>query len=79
MDTGAMQRQLRHLTDRAEITDLVRTADGRRISATAPRIVWTQGPAPRLPTEFAPATAVRRPPGLSGVTSTPRTGPSLTA
>jgi len=54
MDTGAMQRQLRHLTDRAEITDLVRTADGRRISATAPRIVWTQGPAPRLPTEFAP-------------------------
>lgn len=35
-------------------TELVRTADGWRVSATALRIVWTQGTPPRLPAEFAP-------------------------
>ncbi|MFC8538598.1 nuclear transport factor 2 family protein [Streptomyces sp. NPDC057249] len=37
-------------------TELVRTADGWRISATALRIVWTRGTPPRLPAELAPAT-----------------------
>ncbi len=36
-------------------TGLVRTADGWRISASALRVVWTQGPPPRLPDGFAPA------------------------
>ncbi|MGW2476121.1 nuclear transport factor 2 family protein [Streptomyces sp. NPDC001665] len=36
-------------------TELVRTADGWRVSATALRIVWTRGTPPRLPEEFAPA------------------------
>ncbi|OKJ67386.1 nuclear transport factor 2 family protein [Streptomyces sp. CB02460] len=36
-------------------TELVRTADGWRVSATALRIVWTRGTPPRLPAEFAPA------------------------
>ncbi|MGW2179133.1 nuclear transport factor 2 family protein [Streptomyces sp. NPDC001732] len=34
-------------------TELVRTADGWRISASALRVVWTQGSPPRLPEEFA--------------------------
>ncbi|MEU2834544.1 hypothetical protein ABZ667_38885 [Streptomyces lavendulae] len=33
----------------------VRTADGRRISDSALRVVWTQGPPPLLPEDFAPA------------------------
>ncbi|MCX0241660.1 nuclear transport factor 2 family protein [Streptomyces drozdowiczii] len=36
-------------------TELVRTVDGWRVSATALRIVWTRGTPPRLPAEFAPA------------------------
>ncbi|MFF4019580.1 nuclear transport factor 2 family protein [Streptomyces sp. NPDC001843] len=36
-------------------TELVRTADGWRISASALRVVWTQGAPPRLPAEFAAA------------------------
>ncbi|MBC9723683.1 nuclear transport factor 2 family protein [Streptomyces sp. TRM68367] len=36
-------------------TELVRTADGWRISASTLRVVWTQGSPPRLPDEFAPA------------------------
>ncbi|MFB7213532.1 nuclear transport factor 2 family protein [Streptomyces sp. NPDC056255] len=35
--------------------ELVRTADGWRISASALRVVWTQGSPPRLPAELAPA------------------------
>ncbi|MFB6873632.1 nuclear transport factor 2 family protein [Streptomyces sp. NPDC056323] len=38
-------------------TELVRTADGWRISASALRVVWTQGSPPRLPAELAPASA----------------------
>lgn len=38
-------------------TELVRTADGWRISASALRVVWTQGSPPRLPAEFGPAPA----------------------
>ncbi|GEC09459.1 hypothetical protein SSP24_71140 [Streptomyces spinoverrucosus] len=34
-------------------TELVRTAEGWRISATSLRVVWTQGTPPRLPTEPA--------------------------
>ncbi|GAA3246272.1 nuclear transport factor 2 family protein [Streptomyces lavendulae] len=34
---------------------LVRTADGWRISDSALRVVWTQGPPPLLPDDFAPA------------------------
>ncbi|MGV9356626.1 nuclear transport factor 2 family protein [Streptomyces misionensis] len=33
-------------------TELVRTADGWQISATALRVVWTQGTPPRLPDDF---------------------------
>ncbi|NEC63955.1 nuclear transport factor 2 family protein [Streptomyces sp. SID9727] len=36
-------------------TELVRTADGWRICATALRIVWTRGNPPRPPAEFVPA------------------------
>ncbi|NUP19947.1 MAG: nuclear transport factor 2 family protein [Streptomyces sp.] len=36
-------------------TELVRTADGWRISASSLRVVWTQGSPPRLPDEFAAA------------------------
>ncbi|GAA3297508.1 nuclear transport factor 2 family protein [Streptomyces cinereospinus] len=36
-------------------TELVRTAEGWRISATSLRVVWTQGSPPRLPEEAAPA------------------------
>ncbi|MFB7333414.1 nuclear transport factor 2 family protein [Streptomyces adustus] len=35
-------------------TELVRTADGWRISAAALRVVWTQGPPPQLPADLAP-------------------------
>ncbi|MGW2636984.1 nuclear transport factor 2 family protein [Streptomyces sp. NPDC001348] len=38
-------------------TALVRTADGWRIAASALRVVWTQGPPPRLPDAFAAAPA----------------------
>ncbi|MFE2934689.1 nuclear transport factor 2 family protein [Streptomyces sp. NPDC059278] len=38
-------------------TRLVRTADGWRISASALRVVWTQGTPPRLPEDFASAPA----------------------
>lgn len=34
-------------------TELVRTDDGWRISASSLRVVWTQGSPPRLPDEFA--------------------------
>ncbi|QHC30791.1 nuclear transport factor 2 family protein [Streptomyces sp. HF10] len=44
----------------------VRTADGRRISASALRVVWTQGPPPRLPDDFAPALAARHGAGGAG-------------
>ncbi|MFC9752459.1 nuclear transport factor 2 family protein [Streptomyces sp. NPDC056921] len=37
--------------------ELVRTADGWRISASALRVVWTQGSPPRLPAELAPVSA----------------------
>ncbi|MFE7617086.1 nuclear transport factor 2 family protein [Streptomyces sp. NPDC057496] len=33
--------------------ELVRTADGWRISASALRVVWTRGTPPRLPEDFA--------------------------
>ncbi|MFB7596413.1 nuclear transport factor 2 family protein [Streptomyces sp. NPDC056160] len=36
-------------------TELVRTDEGWRISASALRVVWTQGPPPRLPDDFAHA------------------------
>ncbi|MFJ8011137.1 nuclear transport factor 2 family protein [Streptomyces sp. NPDC096339] len=36
-------------------TELVRTAEGWRISASALRVVWTQGPPPRLPAAFPAA------------------------
>lgn len=39
-------------------THLVRTADGWRISASALRVVWTQGSPPLLPDDFATAPAV---------------------
>ncbi|MFJ9082692.1 nuclear transport factor 2 family protein [Streptomyces sp. NPDC102384] len=39
-------------------TGLVRTADGWRISASTLRVVWTQGPPPRLPDDIAAARAV---------------------
>ncbi|GGR48674.1 nuclear transport factor 2 family protein [Streptomyces roseolus] len=35
--------------------ELVRTADGWRIAASALRVVWTRGTPPRLPDDFAPA------------------------
>ncbi|MCX4451484.1 nuclear transport factor 2 family protein [Streptomyces sp. NPDC087866] len=35
--------------------ELVRTAEGWRISASSLRVVWTQGPPPRLPEGFGPA------------------------
>ncbi|CAM5334513.1 nuclear transport factor 2 family protein [Streptomyces griseomycini] len=35
--------------------ELVRTADGWRISASTLRVVWTQGSPPQLPNELAPA------------------------
>ncbi|MFE6223382.1 MULTISPECIES: nuclear transport factor 2 family protein [unclassified Streptomyces] len=35
--------------------DLVRTADGWRIAASALRVVWTRGTPPRLPDGFVPA------------------------
>lgn len=38
-------------------TELVRTADGWRISASTLRVVWTQGSPPRLPDESVPASA----------------------
>lgn len=38
-------------------TELIRTADGWRISASALRVVWTQGSPPRLPEESASASA----------------------
>ncbi|MFF7164249.1 nuclear transport factor 2 family protein [Streptomyces sp. NPDC008086] len=36
-------------------TELVRTPDGWRISATSLHVVWTQGPPPRLPAELTSA------------------------
>ncbi|WP_199570820.1 hypothetical protein [Streptomyces murinus] len=89
MDTEELRRQVRALTDRAEITDLMdrcprsldegvfvsaghadtelaRTADGRRICASAPRVVWTQGPPPRLPDDFTPAPMARHRAGRAG-------------
>lgn len=42
-------------------TELVRTAEGWRISSTALRVVWTQGTPPRLPDDLASARQ-----GLSG-------------
>lgn len=36
-------------------TELVRTAEGWRISASALRVVWTHGPRPQLPTTAAAA------------------------
>lgn len=36
-------------------TELVRTADGWRISATSLRVAWTQGTPPSLPTGLDPA------------------------
>ncbi|WP_416484633.1 nuclear transport factor 2 family protein [Streptomyces sp. CL12] len=47
-------------------TELVRTADGRRVSASAPRVVWTQGPPPRLPDDFTPAPMARHRAGRAG-------------
>lgn len=38
-------------------TELVRTADGWRISASSLRVVWTQGSPPRLPEGLAPVSA----------------------
>ncbi|MEU7023387.1 nuclear transport factor 2 family protein [Streptomyces sp. NPDC046203] len=38
---------------------LVRTVDGWRISASALRVVWTQGTPPRLPDDFAAASPAR--------------------
>ncbi|GAA3773310.1 nuclear transport factor 2 family protein [Streptomyces coacervatus] len=38
-------------------TELARTADGWRISASTLRVVWTQGPPPRLTDEMAPVPA----------------------
>ncbi|WP_405714410.1 MULTISPECIES: hypothetical protein [unclassified Streptomyces] len=38
-------------------TELVRTADGWRISTSSLCVVWTQGPPPRLLEDFAPAPA----------------------
>ncbi|THA57825.1 nuclear transport factor 2 family protein [Streptomyces sp. A1136] len=38
-------------------TELVRTADGWRISASALRVVWTQGTPPQLPDDLTPAGA----------------------
>ncbi|MFD8010601.1 nuclear transport factor 2 family protein [Streptomyces sp. NPDC058955] len=35
--------------------ELVRTADGWRIAASALRVVWTRGTPPRLPDDFVPA------------------------
>ncbi|BBC94334.1 nuclear transport factor 2 family protein [Streptomyces griseofuscus] len=47
-------------------TELVRTADGWRISASALRVVWTQGPPPRLPDDFTPAPTARHGAGRAG-------------
>ncbi|MFY4719490.1 nuclear transport factor 2 family protein [Streptomyces sp. LaBMicrA B280] len=47
-------------------TELVRTADGWRISASALRVVWTQGPPPRLPDDFTPAPTARHRAGRAG-------------
>ncbi|MFG3103551.1 nuclear transport factor 2 family protein [Streptomyces sp. NPDC048182] len=41
-------------------TELTRTADGWRISATTLTVVWTRGTPPRLPEDIAPA------PGTAG-------------
>lgn len=38
-------------------TELIRTPDGWRISASTLRVVWTQGPPPRLPDGLAPVSA----------------------
>ncbi|WP_330261046.1 nuclear transport factor 2 family protein [Streptomyces sp. NBC_00539] len=38
-------------------TELARTADGWRISASALRVVWTQGTPPRLPEDLTAASA----------------------
>ncbi|WP_282576871.1 hypothetical protein [Streptomyces lichenis] len=34
------------------MTELVRTAEGWRISGSALRVVWTQGTPPRLPEDW---------------------------
>ncbi|MER7917427.1 MULTISPECIES: nuclear transport factor 2 family protein [unclassified Streptomyces] len=47
-------------------TALVRTADGWRISASALRVVWTQGPPPRLPDDFTPAAPAGHRAGRAG-------------
>ena len=47
-------------------TELVRTADGWRISASALRVVWTQGPPPRLPDDCTPAPTARHRAGRAG-------------
>ncbi|MFJ4804569.1 nuclear transport factor 2 family protein [Streptomyces murinus] len=47
-------------------TELIRTADGWRISASALRVVWTQGPPPRLPDDFTPAPTARHRAGRAG-------------
>ncbi|MFF0626288.1 nuclear transport factor 2 family protein [Streptomyces sp. NPDC004296] len=41
-------------------TALVRTPDGWRITASALRVVWTEGTPPRLPAGMGPAHAARR-------------------
>ncbi|MFD7923305.1 nuclear transport factor 2 family protein [Streptomyces sp. NPDC059740] len=38
-------------------SELVRTADGWRISASTLRVLWTQGPPPQRPDDTAPAPA----------------------
>lgn len=40
-------------------TELVGTGDGWRISASALRVVWTQGTPPQLPDDLAPAPAAQ--------------------
>ncbi|MFD9721935.1 nuclear transport factor 2 family protein [Streptomyces sp. NPDC059076] len=38
-------------------TELVRTADGWRVSSSLLRVTWTQGTPPQLPDELSPTTA----------------------
>ncbi|MEU0990299.1 nuclear transport factor 2 family protein [Streptomyces sp. NPDC005953] len=38
-------------------TELVRTADGWRVSSSSLRVTWTQGTPPQLPDELSPTTA----------------------
>ncbi|WP_307715395.1 nuclear transport factor 2 family protein [Streptomyces sp. V4I23] len=47
-------------------TELVRTADGWRISATALRVVWTRGTPPRLPEGLGPRAGAGSPDAAVG-------------